>query len=288
MSRFTDQTLATIERLRRRDDERVSEAGRTKLLLHGDEVRPLSVVLFHGLSASPTQFVRFAHDLHDRGHNVVVPRLPRHGHEDRLSRALAHLTAEDLRRFARESIVLARGLGENVVVAGFSLGGLLATWIAENEPVERAVAIAPFFGISWIPNRFMKHLSRAVLRLPNRFQWWDPIQRERLGPAHGYPRYATHALAQSYLLAREVIDAADRGIAAKQLIFVTNAREAAVNNRAVQRLESHLRACDPSRLAHVVLTGIPLSHDIIEPLRHPEIANRVYPRLLALIEGTSA
>lgn len=288
MSRFTDETLATIARLRRRDDTRVSEAGRTKLLLHDDEVRPLVVVLFHGLSASPTQFVRFAHDLHGRGHNVVVPRLPRHGHEDRLSRALAHLTADDLRRFARESMELARGLGERVVVAGFSLGGLLATWIAENEPVERAVAIAPFLGVSWIPNRFMKNLARAMLRLPNRFQWWDPFQRERLGPAHGYPWYATHALAQAYLLARDVIDAADRGVAAKRLIFVTNAREAAVNNRAVQQLEARLRANDASRLAHVVLTGIPLSHDIIEPLRHPEIAERVYPQLLSLIEGAEA
>ncbi|MDE2481925.1 MAG: alpha/beta hydrolase [bacterium] len=287
MSRFSDETRATIERLRRRDHERVSEAGRTKLLLH-DEPRPCAVVLFHGLSASPTQFVRFAHDLHERGHNVVVPRLPRHGHRDRLSTALAHLTADDLRVFARESTHLARGLGERVVVAGFSLGGLLATWIAENEPVERAVAIAPFFGVSWIPNRFMKGIAHAMLRVPNSFQWWDPLQRERQQPPHGYPRYATHALAQSYLLARDVMDAAERGIAARRLIFVTNAREAAVNNRAVARLEARLRGADPKRLEHVVLTGIPFSHDIIEPLRHPEIAARVYPRLLQLIDGADA
>ncbi len=287
MTRFTDETRAVIERLRRRDHERVSEAGRTKLLLHGDEVRPLAVVLFHGLSASPTQFVRFAHDLHARGHNVIVPRLPRHGHSDRLSTALAHLTADDLRSFARESMAAARGLGERIVVGGFSLGGLIATWVAEREPIARAVAIAPFFGVSWIPNRFMKNLAHAMLRIPNQFQWWDPLQRERQLPAHGYPRYATHALAQAYLLAREVMDSADDGIAAEKLIFVTNAREAAVNNRAVRRLEAHLRAKDARRLDHVVLTGIPFSHDIIEPLRHPEIAARVYPQLLELIERGS-
>ncbi len=284
MSAFSEETLATVARLRARDHDRVGEAGRTKLLLH-DEVRPLAVVLFHGLSASPTQFVRFAHDLHARGHNVVVPRLPRHGHRDRLSTALAHLTADDLRHVACESIAAARGLGARIAVGGFSLGGLLATWIAQRESIERAVAIAPFFGVSWIPNRFMKRIAQTMLCLPNRFAWWDPIRRERQQPEHGYPRYATHALAQSYLLAREVIEAADRGIAAQRLIFVTNAREAAVNNRAVRRLEARLRASDPARLEHVVLTGIPISHDIIEPLRHPEIADRVYPQLLSLIEG---
>lgn len=284
MSRFPDHIQATLDRLISRDHERVSEAGRTKLLLH-DEVRPLAVVLFHGLSASPTQFVRFAHELHAHGHNVIVPRLPRHGHENRLSTALAHLTAEDLRRFADESVELASGLGEKVVVAGFSLGGLLTAWIAQRHHVERAVAIAPFFGVSWVPNRLMGSLARVMLALPNRFPWWDPIARERQMPEHGYPRYATHAIAQSYLLAHEVITDAERGVAANRLIFVTNSREAAVNNRAVRALERRLRTVHPERLDHVVLTDVPFSHDIIEPLRHPQVADRVFPTILNLIEG---
>jgi carboxylesterase len=284
MSRLNERTRATIERLRQRDHERVGEAGRTKLLLH-DEVRPLAIVLFHGLSASPSQFVRFAHELHGHGHNVIVPRLPRHGHYDRLSTALAHLTADDLRDFAAESVDLASQLGERVVVGGFSLGGLLAAWIAEHHDVERAVAIAPFFGISLVPNRFMGSIARLMLAMPNRFQWWDPIARERQMPEHGYPRYATHALAQSYLLAREVMAHAQEGIRAQKLIFVTNAREAAVNNRAVRRLEERLRVRNPERLEHVVLTDVPFSHDIIEPLRHPQIAQQVFPTILKLIEG---
>ncbi|HET9029715.1 MAG TPA: alpha/beta fold hydrolase [Candidatus Aquilonibacter sp.] len=274
----------TIERLLARDHERVGEAGRTKLLLH-DEVRPHAIVLFHGLSASPTQFVRFAHELHAHGHNVIVPRLPRHGHEDRLSTALAHLTADDLRAFAEDSITVAGDLGERVIVAGFSLGGLLTAWIAERFAVERAVAIAPFFGISWMPNRLMGSFARLILAMPNRFQWWDPIARERQMPEHGYPRYATHAIAQSYLLAHDVMAHADEGISAEKLIFVTNAREAAVNNRAVRRLEEHLKLHNPERLEHVVLTDIPFSHDIIEPLRHPQIADQVFPIILKLIEG---
>ena len=282
MSQLSDRTNVLLQRLRLRDDDRVSDLGRTKLLLHG-EIRPRATVLFHGLCASPAQFVRFAHALHREGHNVVVPRLPHHGHRDRLSPALAWLTADDLRAFARESVELAGGLGERVLIAGFSLGGLLATWIAQRYEIERAVAIAPFFGMSWMPNRLLGRFTDFMLRLPNIFGWWNPVAREKQQPAHGYPRYATHAVANALLIAREVFARASEGIAAHELILVTNAREAAINNRAVRTLEELLRAPDPARLKHVVLTGIPLSHDIIEPLRHPAVADHVYPQLLDLL-----
>lgn len=284
MDGFSAETRAAIERLRRRDHERIGEAGRSNLLLH-EGPRPLAVVLFHGMSASPAQFVRFAHTLYEHGHNVVVPRLPRHGYANRLTTALAHLTADDLRDFATDNVAIARGLGDRVVVAGFSLGGLLATWAAQHLEIDRAVAIAPFFGVSWLPDAFVGSLARVLLAMPNQFHWWNPLVRERQQPAHGYPRYATHAVAQSFVLAREVFDRADRGVRARQLIFITNEREAAVNNRAVRRVERKLREAGAGEVQHIVLSGIPFSHDIIEPLRHPAIAQAVFPQLLAAIEG---
>ncbi|HUN28543.1 MAG TPA: alpha/beta fold hydrolase [Alphaproteobacteria bacterium] len=283
MHHLSDRTSALLERLRHRDHGGVSDAGRTKLLLHG-EMRPVVVVLFHGIAASPQQFVRFAHELHARGHNVVVPRLPRHGHRDRLTDALARMSADDLRAFATESIELAQGLGERVVVAGFSLGGLLATWSAQNFPIDRAVAIAPFFGMSWMPTAFTEPFADLLLKLPNIFAWWNPLVRERLQPEHGYPRYSSHAIGQSLLLARDVFAHAGDVLPARELILVTNAKEAAVNNRAVRRLRGLLRARPGGRLEHVVLRGIPISHDIIEPLRHPKIAGHVFPELLDLID----
>lgn len=279
---FSEGTLALLERMRARDHDRVSELGRTKLLLH-EGVRPLSVILFHGLSASPHQFVRFAHDLHERGYNVIVPRVPRHGHRDRLSEALGLLNADELRAFARMNVELAFGLGERVAVAGFSLGGLLSTWIAQRYPVERAIAIAPYFGLRFVPNGIMDRFTRFLLRIPNWYGWWDPLTRENQMPAHGYPRYSTHALAQMYELVREVLAAGD--ISATRLTFVTNTHEAGVNNRTVRQLAERLRAGAGDRVSHVVLRGLPISHDIIEPLRHPKVADSVYPQLLALIEG---
>jgi pimeloyl-ACP methyl ester carboxylesterase len=283
MHQLSNQTSALLERFRRRDHRGISEKGRTKLLLHG-EVRPVATVLYHGISASPEQFVRFAHELHARGHNVIVPRLPRHGHRNRLTAALAQLQADDLRAFARESIELAQGLGDQVVVAGFSLGGLLTTWIAQRYPVARAVAIAPFFGMSWMPNRLTVPFTDLILKLPNIFGWWDPIARERQEPEHGYPRYASHAVGQALLLGREVFARAGDAVAARELILVINAKETAVNNRAVRRLAGLLHPGPGGRVEQVVLTDTPLSHDIIEPSRRPEVADRVFPELLDLID----
>ncbi|HEX8806614.1 MAG TPA: alpha/beta fold hydrolase, partial [Candidatus Aquilonibacter sp.] len=209
---------------------------------------------------------------------------PRHGHRNRLTQALGRLQADDLRGFAHASIELARGLGEQVVVAGFSLGGLLATWVAQRYPVARAVAIAPFFGMSWMPNRLTIPFTDLLLKLPNIYGWWDPIARERHLPEHGYPRYASHAVGQALLLGREVFARIDEPVAARELIFVINARETAVNNRAVRKLAGLLHPAPGGHVEQVVLTGMPLSHDIIEPLRRPEVADRVFPELLDLID----
>jgi hypothetical protein len=272
MQYLSDHTSALLDRLRLRDHRGISDKGRTKLLLHG-EPRPVAIVLFHGIAASPQQFVRFAHELHERGHNVIVPRLPRHGHRNRLTTALARLQADDLRTFATQSIELAQGLG-----------GLLATWAAQHYPIDRAVAIAPFFGMSWMPTRLTEPFADLLLKLPNIFPWWNPLVREHLQPEHGYPRYSSHAIGQSLLLARDVFAHAGDALAARELILVTNAKEAAVSNRAVRRLEGLLRARPGGRLEHVVLRGIPISHDIIEPLRHPKIAGHVFAELLDLID----
>ena len=52
----------------------------------------------------------------------------------------------------------------------------------------------------------------------------------------------------------------------------------------MRRLAGLLRPAPGGRVEQVVLTGTPLSHDIIEPLRRPEVADRVFPELLDLID----
>jgi len=271
-----------LERFKERDHDRVGPAGRTLALLHSGKT-DRAALLFHGLTASPTQFASIARTLFERGFNVLVPRLPRHGHADRMSRAIADLTAGELKDVAERSLALARGLGDRVTVAGFSLGGLLTSWIAQREDVARAVPLIPFLGVLGLPVRIAPAAAALALRLPNTFRWWDPIRRERQMPEHGYPRYTTHAIAQLYLLAHELLETARTQPArAKEIVVVTNKREGAVNNRAIAILVERWRALRGD-VETFSFDDLPISHDIIEPSRHSWTAERVYPDIIRLL-----
>jgi alpha-beta hydrolase superfamily lysophospholipase len=255
------------------------------ILLHHGHRTPRAFLLLHGLTASPLQFEAFGHLLYERGSNVYIPRLPRHGLSDRLTTALEDLTADELRTFAGACARHAAAYGERVTVLGFSVGGLLSAWIGQHVAVERSVSLAPFFGVAGIPNRLMPQMARATLGSPNRFLWWDPVRRERHLPVHGYPRFATHAVAHAVRLAGELFEAARRSApAARDLQFVLNTRETTVSNRAALRLARLWAAHGTSRVGIHRLHGLPASHDIIEPLRSPRLTRRVYPALLALLE----
>jgi len=282
-----DFSLATLfgrlERLIARDHPGVAPAGRTIVRVRASS-RERAVVLLHGMSASPSQFERIAHDLYDRGYNVLVPRLPRHGHADPLSPALERLRSDELCEAVVDYVAIARELGEHVTVAGFSMGGLLTAWAAQRFEIDRAVPIAPFFGISWIPNRLMGPVADRLLRVPNRFHWWNPILRERRSNSTGYPRYATHALAHAYRLAQELFDEArESAPAARRVTLVANATEVAVNNFAIRKLYEIWRRHVPETVELSVLTGLPLSHDIVSPVRW-RLAGRAHPHLLDAID----
>lgn len=275
--------LRALERMREREGAEIGPSGRTIVLAHPSRT-PEAYVLLHGLTASPMQFLTFGRLLHERGANVLIPRLPRHGHDDRLTDALAGLTADELAQSALEAVVAARGLGERVTVVGFSAGGLMSAWIAQHLDVERSVCIAPFLGIAWWPSRLSPMLSMLSLRLPNRFLWWNPFERERKQPAHGYPRYATHAIGHTWRFGLELLATARGGAPlTKDIVLVSNASETAVNNRATERLARLWRAYPDIRVETRRLTGLPRSHDIIEPLRRKPLADRVYPTLLEIV-----
>lgn len=274
---------ARLERFMQRDHEGIGELGRSLALVHGHRTER-ATVLFHGLSATPRQFIEIARTLHERGHNVFVPRLPRHGYGDRLSEALAAMKAEQLKACVRDTIETARGLGRSVCAAGFSLGGLLAAYAGQSEPIDRVVAVAPFLGVFLIPGAIRLPLARWVLNRPNRFYWWDPIARERQQPEHGYPRYSTHAVAESLTLAQDLLDRAKvEAPKAQRLVIAINSHDPAVNNRAVERLARRWRVQRPDAVEIYRFGDLPYAHDIIEPLRYPRVSRRVTPVVVELI-----
>src|SRR3981081_4420563 len=114
---------------RERDDPRVNPACYSVAFDHG-RATPRAVVFLHGITSSPFQFHQLGKLFFSRGYNVLIPRMPRHGYLDRMTRDPAHLTLSELEDYAADAVDTARGLGEHLTVAGLSVSGVLAAWCA--------------------------------------------------------------------------------------------------------------------------------------------------------------
>jgi pimeloyl-ACP methyl ester carboxylesterase len=281
------EAAARVAALQAHDTAEIKPISRLQFLTHGHRVER-AIALFHGYTNSPAQFRQLGQALFERGYNVLIPRLPHHGLPDRLTTRHALLTAEELVELAAESIDIALGLGERVTVAGLSMGGVMAGWTAQERPeVERAVLIAPGFGLYPLPAILVRPATHLFLRMPNFFIWWDPKLKDKVpDPGYGYPRYATHALAQMLRLGAAV-RARARGNppAARSIVLVTNANDLAVDNCTTCHLGATWQRHGGQVQTYEFAADLMLPHDLIDPKAAGQKIDAVYPVLLELIQG---
>jgi alpha-beta hydrolase superfamily lysophospholipase len=260
------------------------------LLGHG-ETTGVAVVLLHGVSSCPRAFVDFAPLLHERGHNVLVMRMPYNGFADRSTDALRNITAEALADFGDTSVDIAAGLGEEVVVLGISAGGTVAAWTAQNRPeVSRAVLVAPFFGLADFGPRLNVALMRGMLLLPDVSIWKDPVLRDRhVGMAHAYQRQSTRATAEIMRLGlatyREATEAAP---AAPVAAFVTNAADTAVSNGVTAVIADVWEAGGMKVTRYEFGAEHGLGHELIDPEEPGADPALTYPVILRAVEDPAA
>jgi alpha-beta hydrolase superfamily lysophospholipase len=242
-----------------------------------------AVILLHGLTASPPAWRAVAEELAARGRTVIVPRLLLHGHADRMTTALGAIRARPLIEDVAAIVRVVTELGEEMTIAGHSLGATLALDAATYGPATtRVVAVAPFLGIAGVPHELHPPLLWALGLVSHIFLWWDPVRRERLEPLHGYPRYPLVALRAGIAIADRARSDARRLPRVRAIDIVINAGETSVNNRTAQRLADDWRAAGASIAVHR-LSGLGRSHDIIEPARPP--AQLALATLLDIIDS---
>lgn len=284
-----EQALAHARAIMAVDTPEIVPSGRTTLYDRGSRA-PVAVVLFHGLTNHPGQFAQFAAQLHERGFNVFVPRMPYHGYSDRMTRAIAALTAEELIAAAYESVAVASGLGERVAVLGISMGGLLCAHLAQYHPgIALSVPVAPDFGLMRMPRSVTSALGSLFRALPNMFMWWDPRVKAAQRPSTAYPQFSTHALMQTVRIADDVFAAAEREPArAARIVAVTNAADPAVNNMATDEVIARWKARRNDEVTLVTFTDLPKNHDIIDPDNPLARTELVYPRLLEILTTRTA
>jgi carboxylesterase len=280
------EAMKIVDGLQDLDGPNVNPVCHTRLYSHGMRTER-ALVLLHGFTSCPQQFDLIGRMFHAQGWNVLVPRYPRHGYKDRLNTSIAELRAEHLIALANRSADAAHGLGVRVTVAGMSLGGSLAGYLAQNhEHVERAVLIAPMFGLRWIPGLLQHRLGSVAYAMPNFFIWWDRSLKDRLPPDYGYPRFSTHAYASLFHIAHDISGAAQTSAPkAREIAVLTNAGEPGLENRFTYRLVEAWRAHGAEVSMHEFPMTYRLPHDLIDPSHPAQNTELVYPVVARLIQG---
>ncbi len=260
----------------------------TRFLTHGEGVENV-IVFLHGFTSCPDQFLQLGQEYFEKGYNVYIPRIPRHGIKDRLGNPLKGLTAEELAEFATQSADIAQGLGERVIVAGLSGGGSMATWLSqERSDVDLAVPIAPFLGVGFIPRILNRPLTNLLLLVPDFFQWWDPIHKENNPNSmpYSYTRYPTHSLLENMRLGFTAEEAAKRvKPAAGAILVITNANDGSVNNDVIAEFEGMWLEHGEQYLQTFQFDkDLELPHDLITVGRPDGNVDLVYSKLHELIQ----
>ena len=240
-------------------------------------------MLLHGFTNCPQMYSQLAQELFDLGHNVVVPRLPHHGLADRLTTELTRLEAREMEATVQGALETAVGLGDRVVVAGLSLGAVLAAWLAQFRPeVDRAVVIAPLFGAPVVPEWVSDLAGFVAGVIPNLWVWWDFKAKAAIeGPKHAYPRFPTRAYAEMLKLGYEVKQAAHRAAPkAREIRVVLNLNDPAVNNRATRRVIRAWREHGADVRVYEFPRSQGLLHDLISPDQTYARTAEVYPVLI--------
>lgn len=126
----------------------------------GDHV---GVLVLHGFTGSPAGVAPLARHLADAGHSVELPRLPGHGTN---WRDLETTTWHDWAATAAAALDRLRSRCDTVVVAGLSIGGILALLLAQRRPadVDGLVLINPKITLD-SPLLLLRPVMGAVTRV---------------------------------------------------------------------------------------------------------------------------
>ncbi len=283
-----NESLERIEDLQKTDPPDVDPSARTIVMSHGKKVDQV-IVIFHGLTNSPRQFEALGKKFFELGYNVYIPRIPWHGLDKSRASDLEKLTAEDLAAASDDAVDIAQGLGAHVTVAGLSMGGVMAAWVAqERSDVDKAVLIAPCFGTYKIPEFLLKPSINFFIMKPSFFIWWDSKMKENLPrPEAVYYGFSSRAMGEIRRLGWYVQTLGKKlEPKAPVILVVTNANDRAVSK---ERITAVMRNWQRHDAAHIEMYEFPkdlhLGHDLIDPQQPDQNISAVYPKLISLITG---
>jgi carboxylesterase len=256
-------------------------------LMHHDRKTRRVYVLMHGLTNCPAQFLRIAKALYAEGHNVMLPRMPYHGLTNRLSDDPGKLRLRDVAEWAAEALEIARGVGDEVIVAGLSVNGTTAAWIAQSRPdVKRVVIISPFYAPPGIPGFLQGSLGRFLVRIPNIFLWWDPSLKQELpGPPYVAPRFPTRVVGEFMVLGNYLKKSAGKSApACHQIRVVLSAADPAIDLPLTKEITARWKKWPDRDVQEFIFPEeMKILHDMVDPHQPGQQLEVSEPELLRIL-----
>ena len=279
-----EEAVQRIESLQADHRSKMNPACTAQFMTHGQKVKE-AIVLVHGYTNCPTEFVPLGKEFYDLGYNVLIAPLPHHGLADRLNDEQGQLSAKELAAYTDHVVDIAQGLGDQVTILGYSGGGVVTAWAAQNRAdVDTAVVMSPAFGFLAIPTLLTAPVMNIVLASPDVFVWWEPELQAKSGFAYTYPRYSKHALAQILRFGYSVqVSAWLRPPSARRIFVVTNANDDSVNNALTAKVAQSWLKHNAQLTIYEFPVSLKLPHDLIDANRSDANTEFVDQKLIDLI-----
>lgn len=274
-----------LQRLQAEDGPEINPLCRTQLLAQAAPARRV-VMLYHGYTNCPHQYHQLAARLHAAGNTVFLPRMPLHGQVNRVPDDLSRLTAQRVVDYVQTTVDIAAGLAPELIVLGFSFGGVLAAWAAQHRSeVRRAVLVSPAFDLQ--PVRYRRLYAALLPRLPDQFTWWDPqLKDQNSTPAHAYFGFSRRGVGYLLRMGLGVEQAARRAApAAGSICLVVNPSDELLDNRAALALAALWRRRGATVEIRHFAAEDQLMHDLMDPAQPLQQVHKVYPLVEQALAG---
>ncbi|WP_138504160.1 alpha/beta hydrolase [Nostoc sp. PA-18-2419] len=274
------KTLEILEQVQELESTRglKNEACRSKFLIHPDFTSKVFLFL-HGFTAGPYQFEPLGKAFFNKGYNVLIPLQPGHGLSGNWSRQNPPPLPTDIQiyqQFLIEWLQIAKTLGQQVVIGGFSTGGTLAAWLALEHPqlIDRALLFAPFLGSRY------SLFDRLIEILPIYFEWFN-----KNAPGNfGYKGFCLKALRTFLKLREEVLEKA-KGCVCAPILIVCSEADRAVSRSKQQEFFRRVLNQQPKSWYYCFDDSLHIEHRMMTKLEDNDYEELIITLAKAFVES---
>jgi alpha-beta hydrolase superfamily lysophospholipase len=219
---YSTTTAAIVKQAKIREDALPvrNEKCRSKFFFHPHPTSKV-FIFFHGFTAGPYQFEPLGEALFQEGYNVLVPLQPGHGVAGEWNGENPPPLSEDpqvYQQFVLEWLQQAKPLGKQLIVGGYSTGGTLAAWLAQEYPqeIEKTLLFAPYL------SGMNKLVDWLVEILPFYYEWLNKDNPGNFG-YDGFPIPAARIFLD---MGQQILDQAKNTPATPMLIVSSESDQA--------------------------------------------------------------